>query len=98
MDAIWTHSLKKYGNTDAFIAKKIEPGHVYEVGYPKCVCEEVLSGNVTDVSHCECSRNSILCILQNLLHENEVDVETIPTILGGTKDCTLKLQFIKFSS
>ena len=40
---------KKYGNTEMLIARVIEPGHIYEIGYPKCVCDEVLSGKVTDV-------------------------------------------------
>ena len=46
---------EKYGDTDAFFATVIEPGHIYEVGYPKCVCPEVLSGAITDAAHCECS-------------------------------------------
>ncbi len=82
---------KKYGNTDAFIAKIIEPNHIYEMGYPKCVCEEVLSGKVTDISHCECSRNSILYILQNLLPEKDIEVEIIHTVLGGADNCLFRV-------
>jgi len=33
---------RKYGNTDTFFARIIEPGHTYEVGYPKCVYGDVL--------------------------------------------------------
>ena len=82
---------KKYGNTEAFFARIIEPGHIYEVGYPKCVCGEVLSGQATDVSHCECSRNSILYVLQNLLPETNIQVETIHTVLGGADNCRFKV-------
>jgi hypothetical protein len=89
------HSLdeqyKKYGNTEFFYGKVIKPGHIYEVGYPKCVCEEVLSGKVTNVSHCECSRNSILYILQNLLPKNDIQVEIIHTVLGGADNCRFKV-------
>ena len=41
---------QKYGYTESFFARIIEPGHIYEVGYPRCVCGDVLSGRATDVS------------------------------------------------
>ena len=31
---------RKYGETEFFFAKEIEAGHIYEMGYPKCVCPE----------------------------------------------------------
>lgn len=82
---------KKYGNTEMLIARVIEPGHIYEIGYPKCVCDEVLSGKVTDVSHCECSRNSVLYILQDLMPDKDIQVEIIHTVLGGADDCRFKV-------
>lgn len=82
---------KKYGNTDVFFAKIIEPGHIYEVGYPKCVCDEVLSGDTADEAHCECSRNSILYILQNLLPEKDLQVEIIHTVLSGADNCRFRV-------
>ena len=33
---------QKYGDTESFFAKVLQPGRLYEVGYPKCVCPEVL--------------------------------------------------------
>lgn len=82
---------KKYGNTDALIAKIIEPGHIYEIGYPKCVCQEVLSGKTTDVSHCECSKQSILYILGELMPDKNIEVEIIETVLGGAESCRFKV-------
>jgi len=82
---------KKYGNTEMLIARVIEPGHIYEIGYPKCVCDEVLSGKVTEVSHCECSRNSVLYILQDLMPDKDIQVEIIHTVLGGADDCRFKV-------
>ena len=82
---------KKYGNTEMLIARVIEPGHIYEIGYPKGVCDEVLSGKVTDVSHCECSRNSVLYILQDLMPDKDIQVEIIHTVLGGADDCQFKV-------
>lgn len=76
-----------YGNTENFFGKVIEPGHIYEIGYPRCVCPEVLSGKVNDMSHCECSRQSVLYILKQLLPGKKITVKTIETILGGAKQC-----------
>lgn len=82
---------KRYGNTEWLSAKTIEEGHVYEIGYPACVCPDVASGNVKDVSHCECSRQSILYIIGNLLPDKNINVEIIETVLGGAEKCRFKV-------
>ena len=81
---------KKYGNTEYFNARIIEPGHVYELGYPKCLCPDVLSGKVHDPSFCECSRQSILYVLHNLVPDKEIAVEILHTVLGGAENCRFK--------
>lgn len=78
---------RKYGDTAGFFAKVLQPRHRYEVGYPKCVCPEVLDGTVTDAAHCECSRQSVLYILEQLLPGKRVTVETIETVLSGGACC-----------
>lgn len=82
---------RRYGNTEWLSAKTIEAGRVYEIGYPRCVCPEVLCGKVKDVSHCECSRQSILYILGNLLPDKKISVERIETVLGGAGKCRFKV-------
>lgn len=82
---------EKYGNTEMLIAKVIEPGRLYEIGYPACVCEEVLRGKIKDASHCECSRQSVLYILESLMPSKTVEVETIETVLGGAERCRFKV-------
>lgn len=82
---------RRYGNTEFLNAKIIEPGRVYEIGYPECVCPEVLSGEVKDASHCECSRQSILYILGDLMPDRNIDVETIETVLSGAWKCRFKV-------
>ena len=78
---------QKYGNTENFFANIIEPGRVYEIGYPRCVCPEVLSGKINHISHCECSRQSVLYILEQLLPDQKITVTTIETVLGGAEQC-----------
>ena len=57
----------KYGRSEYFFADVIEPGRVYEVGYPRCLCPQVDAGFVDSAAHCECSRQSILYVLEELL-------------------------------
>ena len=82
---------EKYGDTDAFFATVIEPGHIYEVGYPKCVCPEVLSGAITDAAHCECSRQSVLYILEQLLPGRHISVNILDTVLRGGDVCRFRV-------
>lgn len=81
----------RYGNTEWLSAKTIEDGRVYEIGYPRCVCPDVAKGLVKDPSHCECSRQSVLYIISELMPEKKVDVEIIETILGGAEKCRFKV-------
>ena len=55
---------RKYGDTESFFAKVLQPGRLYEVGYPKCVCPEVLGGETADAAHCECP-GRVCCIFWN---------------------------------
>jgi hypothetical protein len=82
---------RRYGQTDALIATIIEAGRVYEIGYPQCVCPEVLSGKEKNPAHCECSRQSILYILGDLLPDKTIRVEIIETVLSGAATCRFKV-------
>ncbi|MDD2596014.1 MAG: hypothetical protein PHD11_09425 [Bacteroidales bacterium] len=82
---------RKYGNTPWFFAEIIEPGHIYEIGYPKCVCPEVLKGLTKEKSHCECSRQSIIYILSTLMPDKKITVETIGTVLSGADKCRFRV-------
>ncbi|NLG04159.1 MAG: hypothetical protein GX567_10075 [Clostridia bacterium] len=80
----------KYGETEFFFAKIIEQGHVYEMGYPKCVCPEALSGE-KEASFCECSRQGMIYVLENMMPEKHIEVETIETVLSGASKCRFKI-------
>lgn len=81
---------KKYGDTPFFWARIMEPDHVYELGYPHCFCPMVEKGFVHSPIHCECSRQSILHVLQDLLPGRNIQVETVSTVLSGAEKCTFK--------
>ena len=64
-------------NGNGYFGKVIKPGHVYELGYEKCTCPKVQSGQVTDPDQCNCSRQSILYILNCLEPNSMFEVEIL---------------------
>lgn len=81
----------KYGRTPFFFADVIEPGRVYEMGYPRCLCPQVEAGFVTAPTHCECSRQSILYVLETLLPGRIIEVEPLETVLAGGSECRFRV-------
>ena len=85
---------KIYGevmNGNGYFGKVIVPGHVYELGYEKCTCPNVLSGQITDPEHCNCSRQSILYILSHQEPDSEFEVDILETILNGAEHCRFRI-------
>ena len=82
---------KRYGDTEYFFAHVIEAGHIYEIGYPRCVCPEASSGKLMEANFCECSRQGIIYVLENLLPDKVIIVETVSTVLGGADKCTFRV-------
>ena len=82
---------KKYGSSEYFFANIIEPGHVYEIGYPRCVCSKAQAEKDADTNFCECSRQSILYVYEKLIPDRNVTVETIETELTGGEKCRFRV-------
>jgi len=85
---------KIYGeamNGNGYFGKVIEPGHIYELGYEKCTCQKVLKGQISDPEHCNCSRQSILYILNQLEPDTIFSVEILETVLQGADHCRFRI-------
>lgn len=84
---------EKYGRSQYFFADIIEKGHVYEIGYPteECVCPMVSSGMAASPAHCECSRQSMLCVLKTLLPQKDISAELMHSVLTGAKECRFRV-------
>lgn len=82
---------KKYGDTEYFFANIIEPAHIYEIGYPQCVCQKAQSEKEADINFCECSRQSILYVYENLIPDKKVTVDTVETVLSGGSKCLFRV-------
>lgn len=87
LDAQYT----KYAKSEYFYANIVEPGHIYEMGYPRCLCPMYEKGFAKSAVHCECSRQSIIYVLQNLLPNKKIEVETIETVLSGDQKCKFRV-------
>ena len=81
---------KKYGETEFSYAKIIKRGHLYEMGYPRCVCPKAVSEKM-EPSFCECSRQGIIYVLENMMPEKKIEVELIETVLTGAEQCRFKV-------
>lgn len=78
-------------DTEYLFTKVIEQGHIYEMGYPGCLCYMYESGFAKSEVICECSRQSIIYILSELLPNKRVTVETVQTVLGGADKCVFRI-------
>ena len=81
----------KYNRSEYFFADIVEPGRVYEIGYPRCLCPQVEAGFVNAPTHCECSRKSILYVYGELIPDKTVRVETLRTVLAGDSECRFRV-------
>ncbi|ADV44973.1 hypothetical protein [Bacteroides helcogenes] len=78
-------------NSEYSFQKVVEKGHIYEMGYPRCLCFMHDMGFATSQAHCECSRQSILYILHELFPMRNISVEMVGTVLGGADKCTFRI-------
>lgn len=80
-----------YGRSEFFFADVVEPGHVYEIGYPRCLCPLAANDPACPAGHCECSRQSILYVLETLLPGRKISVAQMHTVLTGASECRFRV-------
>lgn len=68
------------------------PDLEYLVCFPACTCDLHSAGGVNSPSLCECSRQSILYVGEQLW-ESPFRVEQVETILSGAKECRFRIVF-----
>jgi hypothetical protein len=82
---------RRYGRSPYFFADIIQHHHVYEIGYPHCFCPAVTEGYCESPTHCECSRQSILYVLRQLLPGRQIEVQPVHTVLSGAEECRFRV-------
>jgi len=70
-----------------FYRRIIEKGHIYETGYPRCICWKDDDGQ----GKCECSRQALIYLYSQLLSDRKVVVETIQTVRSGAESCMFRI-------
>lgn len=85
------NSIRSTEIQNIFFANIIEPGHVYEIGYPRCVCQNTQKEKSGDPIFCECSRQSILYVYEKLIPDQNVTVEIIETELRDGGKCRFRV-------
>ena len=74
------------GDVD-FYRRIIERGHIYETGYPRCICWKNNDGQ----QNCECSRQALVYLYSQLLPDREIVIETIQTVRYGAESCIFRI-------
>lgn len=93
------------GNMDSMFSSMHELGDVsgrvissdseYEMEFPRCLCQLYQEGYLSMPSHCECSKQSILYVLNNLFPEKKVEVKIIGTVLSGNDKCVFRIKVLE---
>ena len=91
------------GNPDQFFqrlheidnveGKVIETGRVYEIIFKKCECPVHTEANIRSPRLCACSKESMICVFQDLIPGRKFRLEQISTILAGAEVCRHRITF-----
>ncbi len=78
-------------NDGMYFGRVIKAGKEYELGYWKCTCRKVINGEISAPEHCECSRQSILFILAQLMPDTKFEVRILESVLRGGSCCRFRI-------
>lgn len=91
------------GDRDAFYSRMAELGGVcaeivipdreYNVCFPACSCDLHTAGGVNTPNLCECSRQSILYVGEQIWRGSSFRVEQVQTVLTGAPECKFRIIF-----
>ena len=90
------HNLDEYfrrlNETGNVIGEVIISGKEYVITYPECGCDLYASCGLASVSLCECSKQSILYVEQNVTNKI-ITVERLESVLAGDEVCKFRIRF-----
>lgn len=70
----------------------IESGRRYEIIFPHCLCDLHNCGYINSGKLCECSRQSIIHVMQTLAPQKEISVRQLGTVLCGDPECCFSIE------
>lgn len=91
------------GERDGFYSRLNEIGNVrgevvvpnkeYFIYFPECGCDIHNDCNVNTPNLCECSKQSIIYVAEQIWADRKIRVEQVETILSGGMECKFKVIF-----
>lgn len=75
----------------------VEKDAVYNLYFLECTCELHKRGYVSTPLLCECSRQSILYVLQSLWKDRTFQVTICESILRGSQHCKIQIETIGYN-
>lgn len=84
----------KLNDMDCIGGEVVKSGQIYDITFPRCLCDLHTSGYIHSDCICECSRHSILYVMKKLEPEHEFQVEKVSTVLGGDMECRFRITII----
>lgn len=79
--------FEELNNMEGVRTEIVEPGKNYHLIFEKCVCGMHNEGYINSPHLCECSRQSVIHVMNSLSPNKKFDVEICSTILRGGKEC-----------
>ena len=83
----------KMGELGGVRGEVIVPDREYNVYFPKCSCDLHTAGGVNTPMLCECSRQSVIYVGENIWKGESFRVEQVETILSGARECKFRILF-----
>ena len=83
----------KMGELGGVHGEVIVPDREYNVYFPKCSCDLHTAGGVNTPKLCECSRQSVIYVGENIWKGESFRVEQVETILSGARECKFRILF-----
>ena len=71
----------------------IESGCSYEIIFESCNCDLHTEANMNSARLCECSRQSVIYVGENIWKGESFRVEQVETILSGARECKFRILF-----
>lgn len=69
----------------------VQQGKMYDLLYTQCGCPLHAEGGVNDPALCECSRRSLLWVMQQLFPGQMPEVALLESVLQGAPCCRLRV-------
>ena len=79
--------FRALGEAGGLETEIVRPGQEFWLIFHQCTCSLHTQGYIDSCLLCECSRQSVLCILRELWPDWRFDVVSEATILNGAPDC-----------